>query len=160
MFFAIPLNHAFSSSEDGVYLHSRADSRLFNLSRLRAKTKIRKVLIRDILLANNAALVSHHEQGLQRLMDRFPDSWDLFGLTVSQRKTQIMGQPTPEPPHITMKGDELEVVHQFQGLGFTASDTLSLEVQINKHIDKASFTLSKLTKRVQPSYHSHQNDRL
>jgi len=111
IFFSLLLKHAFGSSDDGVYLHSRSDGQLFNISRLRAKTKVRKVHIRDMLFADDAALASHHEQGLQRLMDRFSDSCDLFGLTISQKKTQIMGQATPAPPLITVNGEELEVVH-------------------------------------------------
>lgn len=153
IFFALLLKHAFNSSEDGVYLHSRSDGSLFNLSRLRAKTKVRKVLIRDMLFADDAAIASHHQQGLQRLMDKFSDSCDLFGLTISQKKTQVMSQATPDPPIIKVNGEELEVVHQFQYLGSTTSDTLSLDTEINKRIGKASSTLSKLTKRVWNNKH-------
>ncbi|XP_063604704.1 uncharacterized protein LOC134780126 [Penaeus indicus] len=39
IFFSMLLKYAFSSSEDGVYLHTRSDGKLFNLARLRAKTK-------------------------------------------------------------------------------------------------------------------------
>ena len=59
-----------------------------------------------------------------------------------------MGQATPSPPCITVNGEELEVVHQFQYLGSTTTDTLSLDVKLSKRIGKASTTLSKLTKRV------------
>lgn len=55
IFFALLLKHAFKSSTDGVYLHSRSDGRLFNISRFRAKTKTRTVTIRDLLFADDAA---------------------------------------------------------------------------------------------------------
>ncbi len=58
-----------------------------------------------------------------------------------------MGQASPEPPLITVNGKELEVVHQFQYLGSTASATLSLDVELNKRIGKASTTLARLTKK-------------
>ena len=67
---------------------------------------------------------------------------DLFGLTINQKKTQVMGQATPAPPCITVSGKELEVVHQFQYLGSTTTDTLSMDVELSKHIGKASTTLS------------------
>ncbi|XP_051889891.1 uncharacterized protein LOC127580446, partial [Pristis pectinata] len=51
IFFAVMLKHAFGTSTDGVYLHTRSDGKLFSLSWLRAKTKVREVLIRDILFA-------------------------------------------------------------------------------------------------------------
>jgi hypothetical protein len=38
---------------------------LFNIARLRAKTKFSRVLIREMLFADDAALVSHTEAGLQ-----------------------------------------------------------------------------------------------
>lgn len=45
MFFAILLNHAFSSSEDGVYLHSRADSRLLTSLDFERKPRSGKSLL-------------------------------------------------------------------------------------------------------------------
>ena len=46
IFFALLLKHAFKSSREGIYLHTRSDGKLYNLSRLRSKSKIREVLIR------------------------------------------------------------------------------------------------------------------
>ena len=57
--FSLLQSYAFSQSEDGVYLHTRSDGHLFNLPRLRAKTKVRKVLIRELLFADDAALTAH-----------------------------------------------------------------------------------------------------
>ncbi|KAL8609109.1 hypothetical protein ACOMHN_030450 [Nucella lapillus] len=39
MLFSLLLRYAFSQSKEGVYLHTRSDSSLFNLARLCAKTK-------------------------------------------------------------------------------------------------------------------------
>ena len=69
------------------------------------------------------------------------------------KKTQVMGQATPSPPCITVNGEELGVVHQCQYLGSTTTDTLSLDVELSKRIDKTSTTLSKLTKRVWENKH-------
>ena len=74
IFFALPLKYAFKSLTDGVYLHSRSDSQLFNISRLCAKTKTRTVTIRYLLFADDAAMVSHQQDGLQKLMDNFSDA--------------------------------------------------------------------------------------
>ncbi|GAB1599902.1 uncharacterized protein LOC115210514, partial [Argonauta hians] len=40
IFFSLMLRYVFRQSDDGVYLHTRSDRNLFNLSRLRAKTKV------------------------------------------------------------------------------------------------------------------------
>jgi len=153
IFFSLLLRHAFWSSTDGVYLHSRSDGGLFNIARFRAKTKTRTVTIRDMLFADDAALASHSEEGLQRLLDSFSTSCDLFGLTISLKKTQVMGQATPAPPQMSINGVNLEVVHQFQYLGSTVTDSLSLDAEINKRIGMAFTTLSKLAKRVWENNH-------
>ncbi len=70
-FFSLLLRHAFSQSEDGVFIRTRSDGNLFNLARLRAKTKVRRVLIREMLFADDAALTAHTEDALQRLISSF-----------------------------------------------------------------------------------------
>ena len=54
IFFGMLLKHGFDTTTEGIYLRTRSDGRLFNLTRLRAKTKVRKVLIRDMLFADDA----------------------------------------------------------------------------------------------------------
>ena len=71
LFFAVLLKHGFGTATEGVYLRTRSEGRLFNLARLRAKTKVFEVLIRDMLYADDAAITTHTEQELQILMDRF-----------------------------------------------------------------------------------------
>ena len=61
IFFSLLLNHAFRESDDDIFLHSRSDGGLFNLARLRAKTKVRRVHIRELLFAGDAALTAHTE---------------------------------------------------------------------------------------------------
>ena len=70
IFFSLTFTYAFGTASDGIYLHTRHDGKLFNLKRLRAKTKVTCVLIREMLFADDAALVSHTQEGLQCLMDR------------------------------------------------------------------------------------------
>ena len=56
------LKYAIGQSTEGVCLHTRSGGKLFNVAHLRAKTKIRQVLIRDILFADDAALVAHSQE--------------------------------------------------------------------------------------------------
>ena len=59
IFFSMLLQYAFKDCSEGVYIHTRADGKLFNIARLRAKTKVTEVLIREMLFADDAALASH-----------------------------------------------------------------------------------------------------
>ena len=148
IFFSLLLSYAFDTSTDGVYLHTRTDGKLFNLARLRSKTKRRTVLIREMLFADDAALVAHTESGLQRLSDRFADACKHFGLTVSLKKTNVSSQNTPTPPFITIDGVTIEAVSNFTYLGSTINDNLSLETEIDRRIGKANSIMAKLTQRV------------
>ena len=74
IFFSLLLTYAIGSSDDGVYLHTRSDGCLFNMARLRSKTKATEVLIREMLSADDVAL--------QRLIDRFAYACREFGLAV------------------------------------------------------------------------------
>jgi hypothetical protein len=53
------------------------------------------------MFADDSAITSHHQLGLQRYMDRFSESCILFD-------DQVERQATPEPPLITGKGEELD----------------------------------------------------
>ena len=59
VFFGLLLKHAFDTTTEGIYFRTRSYGRLFKLARLRAKTKVREVLIRDMLFANDASVVAH-----------------------------------------------------------------------------------------------------
>ena len=99
IFFGLLLKHAFVTTTEGIYFRTRSDDRLFNLARLRAKTKVRKDLIRDMLFADDAAVVATHTQEeLQSLMDCFSQACKDVGLTISLKKTNVLGQDTEAPP--------------------------------------------------------------
>ena len=142
------LKHAVGTATEGVYLRTRSDGRLFNLTRLKAKTKVREAVIRDMLFADDAAVTTHTQQELQSLMDRFSQASKDFGLTISLKKTNVLGQDTAAAPIITIDDYELDVVCQFAYLGSTITDNLSLDAEIDKRIGKAATTLARLTTRV------------
>lgn len=148
IFFAMLLKHAFGASTEGIYLRTRSDGNLFNLSRLKAKTKVRDRLIRDMLFADDAAVVTHTQEELQTLMNRFSMACKEFGLTISLKKTNVLSQDTSTAPAIAIDDYQLDVVHQFTYLGSTITDNLSLDVELDKRIGKATSTLARLSKRV------------
>ena len=59
IYFALLLRHAFGTTSEGICLGTRSDGRLFNIGHLRAKTKVREVLIRDMLFADDATVTTH-----------------------------------------------------------------------------------------------------
>mgnify|MGYP007133256951 FL=1 len=77
-------------------------------------------------------------------MNCFYKECDLFSITINLKKTQVMCQGTAIPLAISVKYHQLEVVC----VGSTTTNNLSLEVELDKRIDKATATLSKLSKEV------------
>jgi len=109
---------------------------IFNITSLKVKSKSRTVLIRDKLFADDAALAAHSEGQLQSPMNRFYKACDLFNLTISLKKTQVMCQGTAIPPEISVKDHQLEVVNQITYQGSTTTNNLSLEVEMDKRMGK------------------------
>ena len=148
IFFSLLLSFAFSQSEYSLYLHTRSDRNLFNLAHLRAKTKVRKVLIREMRFVDDAALIAQTEDALQQLTNCFALACSEFGLTISAKKTKILGQDVSSIPSISNGVYTLGVVEDFTNLGSTISSNLSLDTELNKRIGKAAATLAPLGRRV------------
>ena len=89
--FSLLLCYSLSELEESIYLHTRNDGSLFNLVRLRAKTKVRKVLVGEVLFADDAAITAHTETAFQELINCFAHACSQFGLTISIKKTNILG---------------------------------------------------------------------
>ena len=101
-----------------------------------------------MLFADDAVLVSHTQKSLQCLMDRVSKACQAFALTINIKKTEVMAQDAEIPPSICIDGSNLSVVDNFKYLGSTISSNLSLDVEINARIGKATTVMAKLNKRV------------
>ena len=105
-------------------------------------------MIRELLFADDAALISHTEDGLQQLVSRFSRACKEFGLTISLKKTNIMAQDAGYLPVITINDQNLEVVNTFTYLGSKISSSLSIDEEVNSRIGKAAAAMAKLDGRV------------
>ena len=74
IFFSLLLPYLFHESEDGIFVHTRSNDNLFNLWHLRAKTKVHRVLTREMLFADDAALATYSQEALQRLISCFTNA--------------------------------------------------------------------------------------
>ncbi|XP_022082509.1 uncharacterized protein LOC110974885 [Acanthaster planci] len=92
--------------------------KLFKLVRLRAKTSLK---------------ASHSEAGLQRLTTCLAHACSEFGLTISLKKINVIGQDVSQAPRITIGDHTLEVVEEFTYLGSTIASNLSLDAETRKH---------------------------
>lgn len=120
----------------------------FNLARLWAKTKVRHVLVHELLYADDAAFVAHSEADLQLLCSSFASACLEYGLRISLKKTVVLAQPATLNPAVSIDNKFLSVVDKFTYLGSTVSNTNNLDAELDMRIGKASSMFGKLSKRV------------
>ncbi|KAL8578630.1 hypothetical protein ACOMHN_007088 [Nucella lapillus] len=100
-----------------------------------------------MLFADDAALIAHTEAALQELINCFAHACTEFGLTIIIKKTNVLDQDVSSAPCISIDDCTLDVVEDFTYLGSTISSSLSLDIELNSRIGKASATMARLLKR-------------
>lgn len=60
------------------YIRIRSDGDLFNLGRLKAKNKTQKLLIQELLFADDSELLTHSLQAMQGLLTAFAEASKWF----------------------------------------------------------------------------------
>ncbi|XP_072039554.1 uncharacterized protein [Amphiura filiformis] len=97
--FSAMLQDAFKDCNEGVLIRFRSEGGIFNLQRLKAKTKVSLSLLRELLFADDCALIAYTEEDLQSILNDFARAATRYGLTISIKKTEVMFQPkTGSPP--------------------------------------------------------------
>ena len=150
--FSAMLNDAFHDNDLGALIRFRTDGSVFNLRRLTSKTRTSKVLIRDLLFADDCALLAHTVDDIQAITNTFARYARRFGLTISLKKTEVICQPKPgayyTAPTIIIANNPLKVTDKFTYLGSTISQNALIDDEISARIGKASGSFGKRTKRL------------
>ncbi|KAG6925867.1 hypothetical protein G0U57_013140, partial [Chelydra serpentina] len=156
LFFTKVLNHATDGLNRGIYIRYRHDGSVFTLTRLKAKTKVTELLIREALFADDCAFLAHTEGDLQCIVDRFAEASNLFGLTINLEKTVMLHQSSPPlcaiSTSISISGNQLKQVDIFTYLSSNISHDGSLDKEIMNRIQKASQSFGKLCNKVLKSH--------
>ena len=77
----------------GAIIRFRSDGGIFNLQHLNAWTKVSLLLLRELLFADDCALIAHTEDELQSSLNDVARAASHYGLTISITKTEVMLQP-------------------------------------------------------------------
>ena len=146
LFFTCVLNHALKDLNRGIYIKYRLNGFLFDLRWLRPKIKTVERLVTEALFADDCALMADTEVDLQLIVSKFAEVSQLFGLTISLGKTEVLYQPSPastvyDPPTILIWDTALKTVEHFKCLGSVISSDCSLDREISTRISKASQAL-------------------
>ena len=114
------------ASDTGVSLLSRDDGNYFNLARFKAKTRTQRVIVRELLYADDAALCATSPVQLQDLLNCFSNSCDRFGLTISLKKTVTISQSN-NTYRFTINDTFLDDLDKFTYVGSTLTKNTSLD---------------------------------
>ena len=143
---------AFKDSSEDVYIYYRTTGKLFNIKRFTARTKTMMCVIRELLYADDCALLTHTEMEMQHLIDSFEAACTALGLAISLKKNVLMYQPTSGKtyvePSIYVYGQKLAVVPKFVYLGSTLNYSNSIDDKVDLRISKASHVFGILHKRL------------
>lgn len=152
LMFSAMMNDAFRNEKPGLDVRVRTDGGLFNLRRLKAKTKTKISRVCELLFADDCALNTTSPTDMQHSMDLFATACNDFGLTISTKKTEVMFQPAPREqhhdPHITVNDTTLSSVRRFTYLGSTLSSCVHIDDEVNARIAKASAAFGRLRSSV------------
>jgi len=136
----------------GILMTYRMDGGIFNLSRLKAKTKTKVSSIIELQYADDNAICALKEEDLQIIINAFADAYSKLGLTINVKKTQVLHQPAPnvvaQPPNININGQKLENVDKFIYLGSNLSSKANIDDEISYRLRCANAAFGKLSKRV------------
>ena len=135
-----------------IYIQTRCDGDLFNLRRLKAKSKTREQLIQELLFADDSVLVTHSLQAMQDLLTAFAEASKRFGLTINTKKTEVLIQDTQntklDPREVLLNGTPLTEVDKFTYLGSTIFNNGSIDAEITKRIQSTTSAFGKLRSRL------------
>ena len=83
----------------GIPIQSPADGSIFNLRWLQVRKNTIPALARDLIYADDCALLAHTLHDAQQVFDRFWTTVAHFGLTVSLKKTEVINLPVTKSTH-------------------------------------------------------------
>ena len=136
----------------GVYIRTRTAGKLFNLARLKASIKPKEQCVRELLYADDSALVAIDPDEMQEIVDCFSTAASLFELKINVSKTKLLYQvpenaPEETQPNIYVNGTALTTTDSFTYLGSAVTNTNSSDLEENRRIQAATSAFNALQKK-------------
>ena len=156
IFLSVMLDEAFRDMGDGVSIQFRHSSELFNVAHFSAKTKTTWILMKELLFADDSALVAHSTEEMQTIVDDFSYVSKKFGLKINIKKTEVLYQPNStrtREEDIMVDGNKLNSVLEFTYFGSTISSNGCIDDEIQRRMAKAIASFGRLRQRFWYNHH-------
>ena len=136
----------------GININYRMDRNLFDLQKLKARTKIKQSWFLELQYADDCAILSHTTSGLQEAISKVKELYTRFGLEINVRKTEVLHWTCENPqaitPEIMICDTPLTVSSSFKYLGAFIANDCKLDTELNNRICQASKAMGRLRDRV------------
>ena len=138
----------------GVHLTFRTDRSLFDLQKLKARSKTSGTWFAELQYADDCALVCHTRDALQQGLGAAAEVYARFGLEINTNKTEILCWPGEQQTslNITINDTTIKTTSSFKYLGSFISDDCKLDNELNSRISQAARSFGRLQDRV---FHNH-----
>ena len=153
LFIAAVLHLTQDDLPPGISINYRTDGGIFNLNRLKARTKVNINSVVELQYADDNVVCAQSENDLQGILNAFANAYARLGLTINVGKTQVLYQPPPTEaagvaPNIEINGESLATVDRFPYLGSHLSSNASIDDEVQYRLRCANSAFGKLRKRV------------
>ena len=161
LYFTAVLREALYNIGDGITIRLKLDGNLFNIRRLKSRNTELQV-IKELLYADDCALVAHNNEDMQIMLDSFGKTTRKYGLKISLAKTEYITQTVSNCMHppLGIYEKNIQNVNNFTYLGSVISAKGSLDAEITNRLHKASRAFGALYHRVWKDKAIHQGAKL
>ena len=127
----------------------------YSTSHTSEQTKTTRILMRELLFADDSALVAHSAEEMQKIVDAFSDASKKFGLKINIKKTEVLYQlnSTKTREDGMVDGNKLNSVLEFTYIGSTISSDGCIDDEIQRRMVKASASFGRLRQRLWNNHH-------
>lgn len=159
LYLSAMLEVAFRDSSEGVYIQTREKADLFNVAQFKSKNKTKTKLVRDLLFADDSALVAHKLDEIQALVNSFATAAKEFSLKINIKKTECLYQPPKflgapsQPDIVAVNGEPLKQCKTFKYLGSIVAENAKLDHEISLRMGSASAVYGNLRERLWSNHH-------
>ena len=141
----------------GAHISFRTDRNLFDLKKLKARTKRKNTRVLELQYADDCTLVAHTPTDLQSALTAASAIYETFGLKVNTDKTEVLcwspgGDSENSPTEFHIENSALKIVKDFKYLGTYLSSDCRMDREVENRISHASSAYYRLRRRV---FHNH-----
>ena len=112
--------------------------------------------MRELLFADDSALVAHSAEEMQKIVDAFSNASKKFGLKINIKKTEVLYQPNStrtREEDIMVDGNKLNSVLDVTYFGSSISSDGCIDDEIQRRMAKASTSFGRLRQRLWNNHH-------